>query len=54
MHRVYLSIDVLLLSDVYLSLGLKKKKKTPAKLTSGFNQNCRSIALLILVLLSSV
>lgn len=53
MHWVYLLIDVLLLSDVYLSLGLKKKKKT-AKLTSGFNQNCRSIALLILALLSSV
>lgn len=50
MHWVYLSIDVLLLSDVYLSLGLKKE----AKLTSVFNQNCQSIALLILALLSSV
>jgi len=53
MHWVYLSINAILLSDVYLSLGLKKKRAT-AKLASGFNQNCRSTTLLVLALLSSV
>ena len=40
MHWVYLSIDVLLLSDVYLSLGLKKNSKTYFWFQSKLSINC--------------